>query len=68
MEDATQLWAWGTGSWWLKPAWNLQKHHASILDLRRLCWQHREAFSQFLGRPVRRAENPSGIRSMRNTC
>jgi DDE superfamily endonuclease len=40
--------AWGSGSWWLKPDWNRRKRHASILDLHRLFWQHRTAFSQFL--------------------
>jgi DDE superfamily endonuclease len=40
--------AWGAGSWWLKPEWNRRKCHASILDLRRLFWQHREEFSRFL--------------------
>jgi hypothetical protein len=40
--------AWGSGSWWRKPAWNPRKHQASILDLRRLFWQYRREFSQFL--------------------
>jgi hypothetical protein len=40
--------AWGAGSWWLKPPWNLRKSHASILDLRRLFWRYREPFSQLL--------------------
>jgi DDE superfamily endonuclease len=40
--------AWGAGSWWLKPEWNRRKHHASILDLRRLFWRYRAEFSQFL--------------------
>jgi len=40
--------AWGCGSWWLKPAWNPRKRHASILDLRRLFWRHRAEFAQFL--------------------
>jgi hypothetical protein len=40
--------AWGSGSWWLKPAWNPRKRHASILDLRRLFWRHRTEFSHFL--------------------
>jgi hypothetical protein len=40
--------AWGPGSWWLMPVWNRRKHHASILDLRRLFWQYRAEFSQFL--------------------
>jgi hypothetical protein len=40
--------AWGEGSWWLKPAWNRRKRHASMVDLRRLFWRHREEFSTFL--------------------
>jgi hypothetical protein len=39
---------WGAGRWWLKPAWNDRKCHASILDLRRLFWRYRTEFSQFL--------------------
>jgi hypothetical protein len=39
---------WGAGTWWLKPEWNPHKHHASILDLRRLFWRYRTEFSQFL--------------------
>jgi hypothetical protein len=39
---------WGAGSWWFKPAWHVQKRHASIRDLCRLFWRHRAAFSQFL--------------------
>jgi hypothetical protein len=40
--------AWDSRSWWLQPAWNRHKRHGSILDLRRLCWRYREAFSPFL--------------------
>ncbi len=40
--------SWGTGRWWLKPAWYAQTRHASIRDLCRLFWRHRAAFSQFL--------------------
>lgn len=40
--------SWGAGHWWLKPAWNPRKRHASILDLRRLFWRYRAEFSQFL--------------------
>jgi hypothetical protein len=40
--------AWGTESWWSKPAWNRRKRHGSILDLRRLFWRYRAEFSQFL--------------------
>jgi DDE superfamily endonuclease len=40
--------AWGAGCWWLKPAWNRRKCHASLLDLRRLFWRYRTEFSQFL--------------------
>jgi hypothetical protein len=39
---------WSPGSWWVKPEWNPHKRHASILDLRRLCWRYRTEFSQFL--------------------
>jgi DDE superfamily endonuclease len=39
---------WGAGHWWLKPAWNARKCHASVLDLRRLFWRYRTEFSQFL--------------------
>ena len=39
---------WGTGRWWLTPAWHAQKRHASIRDLCRLFWRHRAAFSQCL--------------------
>ncbi len=40
--------AWGPGSWWLTPAWTRRQRHASILDLRRLCWRDRAACSPFL--------------------
>lgn len=40
--------AWGEGTWWLKPAWNRRKCQASILDLRRLFWRHREEVSKVL--------------------
>jgi hypothetical protein len=37
------------GARWRPAApWNLQKRHASILDLRRLFWKHRTRFSQLL--------------------
>jgi hypothetical protein len=39
---------WGHGNWWLTPEWNPRKRHASILDLRRLCWRYRPEFAQFL--------------------
>jgi hypothetical protein len=38
----------GPATWWTPPAWNPRKKHPSILDLRRLLWQHRQDFSQFL--------------------
>jgi DDE superfamily endonuclease len=38
----------GMESWWSKPEWYPQKRHGSIRDLRRLCWRHREVFSQLL--------------------
>jgi hypothetical protein len=38
----------GMASWWSKPEWYPQKRHGSIRDLRRLCWRHREVFSQLL--------------------
>ena len=34
--------------WRPAPPWNLDKRHASILDLRRLFWKHRVRFSQLL--------------------
>lgn len=34
--------------WRPAPPWNLEKRHASILDLRRLFWKHRTRFSQLL--------------------
>lgn len=34
--------------WRPAPPWNLNKKHASILDLRRLFWKHRAKFSQLL--------------------
>ena len=40
--------AWGSESWWCKAAWNHRKRHPSSLDLRRLFWQYRVEFSQFL--------------------
>ena len=36
------------GTWWSPPEWNPHKKHPSILDLRRLLWQHRQDFSHFL--------------------
>jgi hypothetical protein len=38
----------GKGKWWRKPEWNAHKQHASVLDLRRLLWGHRERIAQFL--------------------
>ena len=35
-------------AWRLAPPWNPRKRHASILDLRRLFWKHRQRFSQVL--------------------
>lgn len=35
-------------AWRSPPPWNPRKHHASILDLRRLFWKHRRRFSQVL--------------------
>jgi hypothetical protein len=34
--------------WRPAPPWNLEKRHASILDLRRVFWKHRTRFSQLL--------------------
>jgi hypothetical protein len=36
------------GRWRPAPPWNLEKRHASILDLRRAFWKHRTRFSQLL--------------------
>ena len=38
---------WGHGNWWLTPEWNPRKRHASILDLRRLCWRYRPECAPF---------------------
>jgi DDE superfamily endonuclease len=38
----------GEKTWWQPPEWNPHKKHPSILDLRRLLWQHRQDFSHFL--------------------
>lgn len=38
----------GPQTWWSPPDWNKHKKHPSILDIRRLMWKHREAFSHFL--------------------
>ena len=38
----------GVGTWWRKPEWNRRKARASLLDLRRLLWRHRDDFSKFL--------------------
>jgi DDE superfamily endonuclease len=35
-------------AWRPAPEWNPRKRHASILDLRRLFWQHRTSFAQVL--------------------
>ena len=35
-------------AWRPAPPWNPRKHHASILDLRRLFWKHRARLSQVL--------------------
>lgn len=42
--DATS----GAGSWWSAPEWNRHKRHASLLDVRRVRWASRQAFSDFL--------------------
>jgi hypothetical protein len=39
---------WGAGPRWHKPAWKQHKRHASILDLRRLCWRYRTECSHCL--------------------
>jgi hypothetical protein len=55
---------WEQGSWWFKPAWNRQKHHASVLDLRRLLWRHRTPFAHGLVRleAVEKIPRPLGPR------
>ena len=35
-------------AWWEKPDWNRRKSHPSLLDLRRLMWQHRETIAKLL--------------------
>jgi DDE superfamily endonuclease len=56
--------SWGQGRWWLKPAWNRRKPHASILDLRRLLWRHRTPFAHFLIRleELAKGSQPLGLR------
>jgi DDE superfamily endonuclease len=55
---------WEQGSWWFKPAWNRQKHHASVLDLRRLFWRHRTSFAHFLVHleELEKVPRPLGLR------
>lgn len=38
----------GDQPWWQRTPWYPQKRYASLLDLRRLFWQRREEFSQFV--------------------
>ena len=38
----------GQETWWDKPEWYAHKTHASLLDLRRLLWQHREQLAKVL--------------------
>ncbi|MFO0799660.1 MAG: transposase [Gemmataceae bacterium] len=38
----------GAGGWWSAPAWNRHKSHPSLLDVRRVVWASRQAFSDFL--------------------
>jgi hypothetical protein len=57
---------WGPGSWWLKPEWNPHKRHASILDLRRLFWRYRPAFSQFLVALEELEKNPQPLTLRQN--
>jgi DDE superfamily endonuclease len=52
---------WGAGRWWLKPAWNRNKHHASLLDLRRLFWRYRTEFSRFLADLEELAKGPQPL-------
>lgn len=40
----------GGARWRPAPPWNLNKKHASILDVRRLFWKHRARFSQLLAK------------------
>ena len=40
---------WPAERWWQQSPWTPHKSRASILDLRRLFWRHRPAFSHFLG-------------------
>jgi hypothetical protein len=43
-----RLEALGETAWWLRPPWNPRKTRASVLDLERLLWRHRQGFQQLL--------------------
>lgn len=51
--------AWGAETWWVKPEWYRHKDRASIQDLRRLFWRHRDVFSQLLTDLEEHGKNPS---------
>jgi DDE superfamily endonuclease len=52
---------WGSGRWWQPPPWNPRKVRASILDLRRLLWRYRPAFSHFLSALEDREKVPQSL-------
>jgi hypothetical protein len=54
------------GQWWLRTPWYPQKRHASILDLRRLFWSHRERFSQLVQSPHEVRKMPPVPKSRRS--
>jgi hypothetical protein len=49
------------GTWWQPPPWNPRKTQASILDLRRLFWCHRPAFSHFLAALEESEKSPHAL-------
>jgi len=51
----------GGESWWFHPPWNPHKSRASVLDLERLWWQHREEIQRYLAELWgTEQENPGG--------
>lgn len=45
--------------WWFHPPWNENKKRASVLDVQRLLWQHREELQGFLSTFVQEAKIPA---------
>jgi hypothetical protein len=57
---------WGPGSWGLKPECHPHQRHAAILELRRLFWRYRPAFSQFLVALEELEKNPQPLTLRQN--